>query len=207
MAQGTDSFMGKAMPIVGNVTLTGETPADDIFTITGSTSQTGDYFVVEDSSGTELFVIDSSGYIEGTIHNTLSSSALNGITIAVTTTGALADAYQTEDLACAIVVAPSSKAVFNAIIMYDSEGAAAGSQVNDCNVFFAVNGSVGPHYFISVGASQIGLGAPADNGFVNAGATMTADPTSDSVYAGIKILLGSKDYYLLAVPDSSLTFS
>lgn len=61
MAQGSDSFMGKAMPILGNVTLTGETAADDILTITGATSQSGDYFVIEDADGTELFYIDSNG--------------------------------------------------------------------------------------------------------------------------------------------------
>ena len=61
MATGTDSFMGKAMPIVGNATLTGETAADDILTITGASSQSGDYLVIENSSGTELFYIDSNG--------------------------------------------------------------------------------------------------------------------------------------------------
>lgn len=63
MATGTDSFLGKAMPIVGNVTLTSETAGDDVFTITGASSQAGDFFVAETSAGTERFWVNADGCI------------------------------------------------------------------------------------------------------------------------------------------------
>lgn len=63
MATGTDSFGGMGMPIVGNVTLTSETAGDDVLTITGASSQTGDFMVMETSGGTERVWINADGCI------------------------------------------------------------------------------------------------------------------------------------------------
>jgi len=211
MAAGTQSFMGKALPITGNATITGVTAATDVLTITGAASQSGDFLVVKDSASTEHLVVSSSGLMTVTsftatgnlTFNGLSSSNLNAITIAVTTTGAIV-ADITASVANAIYVKSSSKSAFNSVLMYDSLASAAAS-VSSVNMFLGVNGSLAPDYFLSLGTSTIGQGAAGDNGFLNAGITLTADPTSDSVYAGIKCLFGSKAYYILAVPDSSIT--
>lgn len=211
MATGTDSFMGKAMPILGNTTLTGETAADDILTITAATSQSGDYFVCENSTGTEHFVISSSGLVtmtsmsvSGTITKTVSSSAANGLVISVTSTGAMAAGYTVGANANAILVQPSSKAIMNAVVMYDSVGASASSQVNDANSFLAVNGSKAPLYFLQMWGSAMGLGAAADCDFLDVGLTSNTAATK-AAWAGIKCLFGSKMYYILAIPDTNLT--
>lgn len=200
MATGTNTFMGKAVPIDGESQITAITAANDILTLTGATSHTGDFFVCENSTGAELFVIDVSGNMTTAGAFQISSSATTGaVMIEVTSTGAIAEGAITSH---AVHVDASSKSVLNAIIGYNTGG---GTEVGSCDAFFAVHGSKAPTYLFSVGATAIGVGAAADNGFVDAGLTMTADPTSDSVYAGIKCLLGSKVYYVLAVPDSSMT--
>jgi hypothetical protein len=63
MATGTSTYMGLAMPLNGESQITGQTAATDILTITGASSQSGDYLVIENSAGTELFVINSDGDI------------------------------------------------------------------------------------------------------------------------------------------------
>ena len=63
MATGTNVFMGKAVPISGESQITALTAANDILTLTGATSHSGDFFVCENSSGTELFYVDVSGNV------------------------------------------------------------------------------------------------------------------------------------------------
>jgi hypothetical protein len=184
MTAGTDSFMGKAMPILGNVTLTSETAATDILTITPASSQTGNAVALS-----------------------VNTSTANAIKISWTSTGAIAATAGAN--ANAILVSPSSKSVMNCVVMYDGI-ASAGAPVNTCVAFLGVNGSVytnGPGYLLAVAGSlgTMGTGVHFTNNPVVVGLTMTADPTSDSVYAGIKCLFGSKAYYILAVPDSSLS--
>lgn len=161
MATGTDSFMGKAMPILGNAQLTSETAADDILTLTGAAIQTGNYMVVAVKSTTAC--------------TTLSESP-NAFTVTAT-----------------------SKSIFNAIVHYDSGDAPVGT----CGVFFAVDGSKAPTYLLSVASSKLGIGAATDNGFFNA--SMDFSPSTASAWAGLKILAGSKAYYILAVPDTGVT--
>ena len=201
MATGTSSFMGRGMGLDGEYNLTQVTAATDIFTITGAASQSGDFFVCENSTGTELFVISSSGAMTTAfINQVISSSATEfGFKVSVTSTGAIAAGANTLN---AFFVEASSKSVLNAIIGYNSGG---GSEVGSCDAFFAVHGSKAPTYLLSLGATAVGVGAETDNGFLDVGKTMTADPTSASAYAGIKCLFGTKMYYILAVPDSSLS--
>lgn len=57
------TYMGLAVPLFGESTIEQQTAASDILTITGATSQAGDFFVCENSSGTEKFVVDKDGYV------------------------------------------------------------------------------------------------------------------------------------------------
>jgi len=161
MATGTDAFMGKAMPILGNTQLTSETAGDDIFTVTGATDQSGNYVVV-----------------------------------AITSTNAVTTLSEGPN---AFTVTATSKSIFNAIIEYDSGDAPVGS----CGVFLAVDGSKAPTYLLSVASSKLGIGAATDNGFFNA--SVDFSPSTASAWAGLKILAGSKAYYILAVPDTGVT--
>lgn len=57
------TYMGLAVPLYGESQITGQTAANDILTITGATSQAGDYLVCEGSTGTEVFVVDVNGAV------------------------------------------------------------------------------------------------------------------------------------------------
>lgn len=61
MTVGNKTYMGNAMPIYGEAEIVQETLATDILTITGATSQSGDFLVCRNSSGTEKFSIASTG--------------------------------------------------------------------------------------------------------------------------------------------------
>ena len=61
MAEGTKSFKGLALPLNGEYEQRQITAADDMATLTGATSQTGDFIVCQNSSGTEKFVVDVNG--------------------------------------------------------------------------------------------------------------------------------------------------
>ena len=63
MATGTNSWKGLAVPLNGESNIEQITAANDIFTLTGASSQTGDFIVAENSSGTEVFYVDVSGNI------------------------------------------------------------------------------------------------------------------------------------------------
>ncbi|GAG08143.1 unnamed protein product, partial [marine sediment metagenome] len=66
MAEGTQSYMGLAVPLLGESEIVAQTAATDILTITGAGSHTGDFLVCQNSAGSELAVIDISGNITGT---------------------------------------------------------------------------------------------------------------------------------------------
>ena len=66
MAEGNKTFEGLAVPLFGESEIVAENAGTDILTITGAGSHTGDFLVCQDSSGTELAVIDISGNITGT---------------------------------------------------------------------------------------------------------------------------------------------
>lgn len=72
MATGTNKFKGLALPANGEWQQYQITAANDMATLTGVSGQTGDFLVCENSSGTELFYIDSAGQVV----------ASNGISVA-----------------------------------------------------------------------------------------------------------------------------
>jgi hypothetical protein len=69
MAKGLETYAGLAVPLFGESEIKQQRAAIDILTVTGATSQTGDFLVLEDVDGTEVFSITSSGYMKltGTI--------------------------------------------------------------------------------------------------------------------------------------------
>ena len=56
-------YDGLAISNSGENTITQATAGTDILTLTGAASQTGDFFVTENSSGTEKFVVEDGGNI------------------------------------------------------------------------------------------------------------------------------------------------
>ncbi len=63
MATGTNTYEGLAVPLFGESQITQQTAATDILTLTGADTMTGDFLVCENSAGTELFVVNSTGSI------------------------------------------------------------------------------------------------------------------------------------------------
>src|SRR3989304_3297692 len=65
MAEGSSSYMDMAAPLYPKdgveIKQQGASSAVDILTLTAAASGTGDFLVAQNSSGTELFVIDSAG--------------------------------------------------------------------------------------------------------------------------------------------------
>jgi len=189
MAEGNETWEGGAVPLFGESEIQAQTAANDILTLTGASSHTGDFLVMQNSSGAEMIVF-----------NQLSSSANNAITIAISSTGAMAANASANGNA--ILVQPTSNANFNCVVMYDNTATSA--QVNSATAYLGVNGTKAPTYFLTVGTTGgPGEGAAADNGFLDVGLTGNTAATK-AAYAGIKCLFGSKAYYILAVPDSNL---
>ena len=191
MAEGNETWEGGAVPLFGESEIQAQTAANDILTLTGAASHTGDFLVMQNSTGTEYLVF-----------NQMSSSANNAIHIKVSSTGAMAANASVN--ANAILVQASSKSVMNAVVMYDSVGGVTSAQVNTAVAFLGSNGTKAPTYFLTVGGTGgPGEGAAADNGFLDAALTLNAAATKAS-FAGLKCLFGSKAYYILAVPDTNL---
>lgn len=80
MAEGNSTFMGLAMPLFGESELTQTTTSKDIVTITGVASQTGDFLVCQNSSGTETHVIDVDG--NATIARRITKMGLGTVALA-----------------------------------------------------------------------------------------------------------------------------
>lgn len=216
MAEGNETYEGLAVPLFGESEIVQQTAATDIITLTGAGSQSGDFLVCQTNTGTENLVVSSSGLVTSAVGMTmtavtasaestfsgLSSSAANGITISVTSTGAMAANASVN--ANAILVQASSKSVINAVVMYDNVGSVS-AQVNTAVAFLGNNGTKAPTYFLTVG----GTGGPSEgaavtNGFLEIAKTSNTTATK-AAWAGLKCLFGSKAYYILAVPDTNLS--
>ena len=78
MAEGNQSFEGLAVPLFGESNIQAQTAANDILTLTGAASHTGDFLVCQHSTATtEKFVIGYDGAITVT-------GAITGTSIDVT---------------------------------------------------------------------------------------------------------------------------
>lgn len=63
MTEGTGTYKGMAPPLLGEYEQTQQTAATDMVTLTGASSQTGDFLVCQNSSGTEKFCVDVNGAV------------------------------------------------------------------------------------------------------------------------------------------------
>ena len=201
MAEGTSTFEGLAVPLFGESEIKQQTVATDILTLTGASGQTGDFLVLQNSTGTENLVISASGAITAVVSPTFtisSSGQPGGLGISVTSTGAIAQGATQLN---AVLVSASSKSVLNAVVGYNSGG---GTEVGTAEAFLAVHGSKAPSYLFSVGATAAGVAAAADNGFVEVATRFLAAPDTTRTYAAAKVLAGSKVYYIPMVPDTGM---
>ena len=170
MAEGTSTYEGLAVPLFGESEITQITAANDIFTITGSSSMSGDFIVCQNSDGTELFVVDSNGAVTvgssvtGTQHTLVVSATTmaGGLNISVTSTGALQALGTTEHNVNGVVISPSSKAIMNCALYY------AGGSTTTVNTAISLLGCAGanslPSYFLSVAGSGSDIYVGAHSG-------------------------------------------
>jgi len=211
--------MGLGIGRYGEYDLNQNTATTDIFTITGATSQSGDFIVCRNSTGAELFVVTSAGAVTAAGALTLSSSVTGtqhtlvvsattmvaGLTVSVTSTGALQALGTTEHNVNGIVIAPSSKAIMNCALYY------AGGSTTTVNTAISLLGvagaNSGPSYFLALPGtgSDIYVGAHSgDHSFVDASLTINTF-TCDHPFIGIKCLSGSQTFYLLGVHATGIT--
>jgi hypothetical protein len=220
MAEGTQSYEGLAVPLYGESEIQQQTLGTDIITITGATSQTGDFLVCQDVDGTEQFVVSCSGLITSATGLSMSSSMsgtqasftvsattmVGGISIVVSSTGALNALGTAETSVCGVIVAPSSKAKMNAAFAY--AGGSTGTANTAITMLACFGANSAPSYFLAVsttGTDQIYKGAHSgDQGFIDASMTLNTF-TCDHPFIGLKALSGSQTFYLLAVHATGVT--
>lgn len=220
MAEGSGSYEGLAPPLYGEYEQFQQTAATDMVTLTGSTgTMTGDFIVMQNSTGAELAYIDANGkatFVGGLAASssltgtqaTLVVSATTmagGLTVSVTSTGALQALGTTEHNVNGIVIAPSSKAIMNCALYY------AGGSTTTVNTAISLLGvagaNSGPSYFLALpgSGSDIYVGAHSgDHSFVDASLTVNTF-TCDHPFIGIKCLSGSQTFYLLGVHATGIT--
>ena len=208
MAEGTKSYEGLAVPLFGESEIEQQTAATDILTITGATSQSGDFIVLQDASGNEKFVVSSSGLITTavgqTFDNIITNSALSsssveaGVKVTVSSTGAVAAGAT---LLNGFLVAPSSKANMNAAFAYASDSEAVGTT----NYLLACHGSKSPTYLLGVGATAVGVGGATDNGFVDAGLFLTSALATTVPMVGLKVQFGDSTFYVMCVAATAMS--
>jgi len=188
MATGT--WEGLGLPRLGEYEQVQQTAATDMVTLTGASSKTGDYIVGQTSAGVEEFVISG-----------LSASNVNGVTLNVTTTGAIAAGSQ--GVACGFLVSMSSKANLNAAFAYTVSSTAV--HVGACDYFLMSNGSKAPTYFLGVSASVgPGLGAIVANGFLDDSLKINTF-TCDHPFVGLKCIADSVVFYLIGAQATGIT--
>ena len=193
MAEGTSTFMGLAPALLGESEIFQQTAATDILTITGAASQSGDFIVAQNSTGTELFVVSSSGLVTAKGLNLSGVSTFAaGTVIDLTISSTVSTNY-------GISFTLGASAVADALFKYTAGITGATTSV------FQVSSSNGPSYLLSVGTSAgAGVGAAVNNGFFDASLVLNSAPSTAIAYAGVKMLAGSKAFYLLAIPDTGI---
>ena len=80
MAEGTSTFKGLAVPLSGESEIKQITAATDMLTLTGATSMSGDFLVMQDVDGTEVNAFYSDGRIMNTIVHDSDMNTATGVT-------------------------------------------------------------------------------------------------------------------------------
>ena len=202
MAEGSETYKGMAVPLFGESEIVQQTVGNDMLTLTGKASMTGDYIVCQNSTGAEVRVLNAAG--EMTLQLAATTQAA-GIDIGVTSTGALAALGTTETYVSAVVVSPSSKAIMNCAFVYMGGDTAT---VNTCVTLLGCDGGNSiPSYFLSLAGSGSAMYVGAhsgDHGFVDASMLVNTF-TCDHPFIGIKCLSGSQTFYLLGAHATGIT--
>jgi len=216
MTKGNSTYEGLALPTHGESEITQTTAATDIFTITGATSQSGDFIVCVNSTGGENIVLSSSGKItsvvgiaattadlSGLVKATVASTLItSGFRVLVTSTGAIAAGAS---LVNGFVVTPSSKANMTAAFAYNiNTEFTDGTSVGVCRYLLAVQGSKPPTYLLGVGATTPGVGTATDGGFVEAGLKLLTALGTGVNMVGLKVQFGDSTFYIPCIPTSTL---
>lgn len=174
MAEGTKTYEGLAVPLFGESEVQQQTAATDLLTLTGASSMSGDFVVMQNSTGAELLVIGYKGTVDFAIGSTTSTNYGIGFTL-------------------------GASAVADALIKYTAGITGATTSV------FQVSSTNGPTYLLSIGTSAgAGVGAAANNGFFTASKSYISAPSTVIPMGAIKILAGSKAYYILCIPDTGM---
>lgn len=174
MAEGTKTYEGLAVPLFGESEIQQQTAATDLLTLTGASSMSGDFVVMQNSTGAELLVVGYRGTVDFAIGSTTSTNYGIGFTL-------------------------GASAVADALIKYTAGITGATTSV------FQVSSTNGPTYLLSIGTSAgAGVGAAANNGFFTASKSYISAPSTVIPMGAIKILAGSKAYYILCIPDTGM---
>lgn len=174
MAEGTKTYEGLAVPLFGESEIQQQTAATDLLTLTGASSMSGDFVVMQNSTGAELLVVGYKGTVDFAIGSTTSTNYGIGFTL-------------------------GASAVADALIKYTAGITGATTSV------FQVSSTNGPTYLLSIGTSAgAGVGAAANNGFFTATKSYVSAPSTVIPMGAIKILAGSKAYYILCIPDTGM---
>lgn len=158
-------------------------------------------------SGAEIMSVASDGTVTFLTAVSLAQSVSStttdgGMVITVTSTGALAAGAT---LVNGVVVAGTTKSVINDVFAYHGE---AGSSALG---LLGVTSTQAPTYFLrldaSGGAADHGVGAALNNGFFTATYYYVSAPTTAIPMAAIKIMAGSKAYYIPCIADTGMAAS
>ena len=210
MAEGTSTFEGLSLPRLGEYEQVQQDPTIDMVTLTGSTGQTGDFFVCQDCSGTEVLSVAVGGAITvgssitGTQQTLVVSATtmMAGLTVSITSTGAIDDGQITVN---GVVVQASSKSVLGGAFVYNSAESTNASTVSNCNYLLGTMGTTAPTYFLSI-ATTLGplKGAHGAMEFLD-DSLLVNTFTCDHPFVGLKCMNGSAAFYLLGVRATGIT--
>ena len=201
MAKGSETYAGLAVPLFGESEIKQQTAADDILTVTGATSQTGDFLVFEDVDATEVFSITSGGYMKLT--GTIVDSTTLGFfcNIAASSTSGTNVAIQSQITLDADACSAATQAYAGWFYLDTSAGPVGGGREAVLNLYY-YTGTTTAHagsgfiFFDDGGKNaQIALNFGANT--VSNGCIDTSY-NADAATAGIRIMLGTSVYYILA---------
>jgi hypothetical protein len=174
MTEGTKTYEGLAVPLYGESEIKQQALATDLLTLTGAASMSGDFMVIQNSTGAELIVVGCNGTVDFAIGSTTSTNYGIGFTL-------------------------GASAVADALIKYTAGITGATTSV------FQVSSTNGPTYLLSIGTSAgAGIGAAASNGFFTASLKYVSAPSTAIPMGAVKILAGSKAYYIPCIPDTGM---
>lgn len=120
MTEGTNTFNGLGVPLYGEYEQKQQTAANDMVSLTGASSQTGDFLVCQSSAGSEVFVVDVNGGIQSA---TLTVTGIATLDFAAANTGTATYAVSGLTSSDVVVVAPREDIGVNGGIVVDKVAA------------------------------------------------------------------------------------